>query len=137
MNNNSNIGNMLETTIGKIKDVLGSETIIGKPIELPNGVTAVPVSRVSFGFGSGGADLPGKDGKEHFGGGIGGGVTVSPVAFLLASPNGTVRLMQLSEFGNAIENVINTVPETVDRVVSLFERKKETAAEAEACEVAE
>ena len=119
----NSIGNMLETTIGKIKDVLGSETIIGKPIELPGGVTAVPVSRVSFGFGSGGADLPSKDGKDKFGGGIGGGVTVTPVAFLLASPNGSVRIMQLSEFGSAVENVINTVPETVDRVVSLFEKK--------------
>ncbi len=128
---NENVSGMLEVTIGRIKDVLGSETIIGDPISLPGGSVAIPVSRVSFGFGSGGTDLPNKDGREMFGGGLGGGVTVTPVAFLLASPAGSVRLLQFSDCASAIENVINSVPETVDRVVSLFEKKKGSSEEQE------
>ncbi len=122
------IGGMLETTIGKIKDVIGSETVIGDPIKLPGGATAIPVSKVSFGFGSGGADV-GQNG--NFGGGLGGGVTVTPVAFLLCSAEGNVRLLQLSERGGAIDNIINQAPEMLDKVVGAFGKKTPTV-EAEA-----
>lgn len=114
-----NIGGMLEATIGKIKEAVGGDMVIGKPINLPNGATAVPVSMVSFGFGSGGTDLPTKGTKDLFGGGAGGGVKVVPVAFLISSESG-VRLVQLSNNQTAIDNIVQSVPEVVDKLVTIL-----------------
>ena len=89
--------------------------MIGDPITLPNGVSAVPVSRVSFGFASGGSDLPSSKQSDMFGGGVGGGVTVTPIAFLVTSGDG-VKIMQLDTIGSTADNFVRTLPDLVDRI---------------------
>ncbi len=74
------LNDLMDTTMDKIRDMVDSNTIIGEPITTPDGVTVIPVSRVSFGFGAGGGDY-GKTDTAHFGGGAGAGVKVDPVAF--------------------------------------------------------
>ena len=76
------LNDLMDTTMDKIRDMVDSNTIIGEPITTPDGVTVIPVSRVSFGFGAGGGDY-GKTDTSHFGGGAGAGVKVDPVAFLV------------------------------------------------------
>ena len=71
---------LTEVALNKIRGLTDSGTVIGEPITLPNGATAVPVSKVSFGFASGGSDLPSKKQADMFGGGTGGGVTITPIA---------------------------------------------------------
>ena len=73
------LNDLMDTTMDKIRDMVDSNTIIGEPITTPDGVTVIPVSRVSFGFGAGGGDY-GKTDTAHFGGGAGAGVKVDPVA---------------------------------------------------------
>ena len=75
--------NMMETTIQKIREMLDVNTVVGNPITTPDGVTIIPVSKVSVGFGGGGSDFANKAGENPFGGGVGGGVKVSPVCFLV------------------------------------------------------
>ena len=82
---------------------------LGQPITTPDGVTLIPISRVSMGFGCGGADY-GKTQPKDFGGGSGAGVSVTPVAFLVVS-NGNVRTVQLVEKVSAVDNVIASLPE--------------------------
>ena len=132
---------MMGITMDKVRDMVDSSTIIGDPIKVDAETTIIPVSRVTFGFASGGSDVGVKASKEMFGGGSGAGISISPVAFLVISPSG-VRTMQLMEHAGTIDNAINALPELVDKLSAMLGRGKpsrETAKEAakEAFEAAE
>ncbi len=119
------IEGLMGVTLEKIKSMVDSNTIIGNPIHLEDGTTVLPVSKVTFGFASGGSDFPTKTTKDLFGGGSGAGVTIQPVAFLV-SHNGNVRLLQLSDTTTSLDRAISLLPELVDQVTSLVDsRKKE------------
>ena len=88
-----NVPNMLENTIAKIREMVDVNSVIGTPITTPDGVTIIPVSKVSVGFGGGGSDFVSKNGGENpFGGGAGGGVKINPIAFLVVK-EGSVRMI--------------------------------------------
>ncbi len=116
------INNMLEVAMEKIREIANSGTVIGDPIVMPNGVTAIPVCKVSFGFASGGIDLA-KATPDKFGGGTGGGVNITPVAFLVTTKDG-VKLMQLDTIGTTADNIVRAVPEVIDKVSALVSGKK-------------
>ncbi len=119
------IQGLMGVTIEKIRDMVNAETIIGDPIHV-DGTTIIPVSRVTFGFASGGSDVAPSSNKQMFGGGSGAGVSVTPVAFLVVS-NGNVRTVQLVEKVSAIDNVIASLPELVDKVAALIKKEKPVA----------
>lgn len=116
-------GAILSSTIDKIRNLVDTSTIIGEPINADNGVTIIPVSKVTYGFASGGADFPSKNTNELFGGGGGAGVTITPVAFLVIS-NGEVTLKHITAYDNAAERVVNLVPEMFDKVTGLVNKAK-------------
>ena len=115
------IQGLMGVTIEKIRDMVNAETIIGDPIHVDD-TTIIPVSRVTFGFASGGSDVAPSSNKQMFGGGSGAGVSVTPVAFLVVS-NGNVRTVQLVEKVSAIDNVIASLPELVDKVAALIKKE--------------
>ena len=125
---------ILGTTIEKIRDLVDVSTIIGDPMYLEGGMTIIPVSKVTYGFASGGSDFPSKTNAQLFGGGGGAGVTITPVAFLIVS-DGEVTLKHITAYDNAAARVVNLVPEMFDKVTSVVNKtikKKETQqAEAE------
>ena len=123
-------GAILSATIEKIRDLVDTSTIIGEPINADGGVTIIPVSKVTYGFASGGADFPSKDPKELFGGGGGAGVTITPVAFLIIS-DGEVTLKHITAYDNAAERVVNLVPEMFDKVTSFGNKSKKDTAKKE------
>ena len=123
-------GAILSATIDKIRDLVDTKTIIGEPINAEGGVTIIPVSKVTYGFASGGADFPSKNPKELFGGGGGAGVTITPVAFLIIQ-DGEVTLKHITAYDNAAERVVNLVPEMFDKVSSLVNKSKKDAAKKE------
>lgn len=119
------IEGLMGVTLEKIKSMVDSNTIIGNPINLEDGTTILPVSKVTFGFASGGSDFPNKTTKDLFGGGSGAGVTILPVAFLVCH-NGNVRLLQLSDTTTSLDRAISLLPELVDQITALVDsRKKE------------
>lgn len=121
---------ILATTIEKIRGLVDTSTIIGEAIHADGGVTIIPISKVSYGFASGGSDFPSKNNTELFGGGGGAGVTITPVAFLVIS-NGEVSLKHITAYDNAAERVVNLVPEMFDKVTGLVKKvKKDDAVEA-------
>ena len=64
----------METTMSKIREMVDVNTIVGTPIKTDDGITLIPVSKVSFGFASGGSDFQTKNtqtGNSNFGGGSG------------------------------------------------------------------
>ncbi len=99
----------------KIREMVDVNTIIGDPISSPEGTTIIPVSKVSFGFASGGSDLPTAV-AEKFAGGSGAGVTVKPVAFIVIKSDGDVQLMELGGKTSPIEGVIDAIPGLIEKL---------------------
>lgn len=123
------IQGLMNVTMDKIRQMADSNTIIGKPITTDDGTTILPVSKVSFGFASGGTDFDGKNSanKDLFGGGSGAGVNIQPVAFLIVK-DGCVRTVQLSDTSNSIDRALTMLPELIDKVTLLLNKKDEARA---------
>lgn len=109
------IQGLMDVTLQRIKDMVDSNTIIGEPITMADGTLILPVSKVTFGFASGGSDIAAKQPKEMFGGGSGAGVSITPIAFLIVK-DGNVRMLQLADKNNSVDRVIGMMPEMVDKV---------------------
>lgn len=117
------IQGMMSTTMQKIREMVDVNTIIGEPITSPDGTIIIPVSKVSFGFASGGSDIPSKQPKDIFGGASGAGVSIQPLAFLVVY-QGNVKLLQMTNDENTANNVVNMVPEVIDKISELFKKEK-------------
>ena len=122
-------GAILTSTIDNIRDLVDTSTIIGEPIYAEGGTTIIPVSKVTYGFASGGADFPSKSNQELFGGGGGAGVTITPIAFLVIN-GGEVTLKHITAYDNAAERVVNLVPEMFDKVTGLMNKTKKEVVDA-------
>lgn len=123
MEKKSPLNDLMETAMGKVHEMVDSNAIVGEPITTPDGVTVIPVSRVSFGFGSGGGDYGAA--KTNFGGGAGAGVKIDPVAFLVVK-DGMTRLLPVAiPAAGTVDRVLELVPEVMDRVENFINRKKE------------
>ncbi len=124
--------NMLESTISKIREMVDVNSVIGDPITTPDGVTIIPVSRISVGFGGGGSDFATKNASQNaepFGGGAGGGVKVSPVCFLIVK-DGAVRMMPVAAPANTTaDRIVEQVPDLLDRITAFIDARTEKKAE--------
>lgn len=117
-----NLPNMLNETIAKIREMVDSNNVIGEPIVVGD-VTIVPVSKISVGFGGGGSDFTAKNAVkvEPFGGGVGGGVKVTPICFLVVK-DGNVRMMPVAVPANTTaDRIVEMVPDTLDKISSFIE----------------
>ena len=123
------INGLMDVTLEKIRQMVDSNTIIGNPINTADGTTILPVSKVTFGFTSGGSEfLSSKAPKELFGGGSGAGVSITPIGFLVLH-GGNVRLIQLAEKNNGFDRALNLIPDVMDRVQDMVGGKKKAGAE--------
>lgn len=124
-----NLPNMLQDTISKIREMVDVNSVIGDPITTPDGVTIVPVSKVSVGFGGGGSDFTTKNagsGEMPFGGGVGGGVKVTPICFLIVK-EGNVRMVPVPEpASSTADRIVEMVPDTLEKLTAFLDAKKET-----------
>ena len=114
---------ILATAIDKIKDMVDCQTIVGDAIDIGDGIKVIPISKVTYGFASGGSDFPSKNNKELFGGGGGAGVTINPVAFMVVK-DGDVTIKYITSSENQAERIIGLVPEVVDKVSGVVEKFK-------------
>ncbi len=117
------VNNLLGVTMDKIKQMVDVNTVIGNPVTTPDGTTVIPVSRVSYGFASGGSDLPSKvqPSSGLFAGGSGAGITISPIAFLTIH-EGNVRVLQIEPYLSSVDRALEKVPDVVDKITSLFQK---------------
>ena len=127
------IGELMETTMSKIRELVDVNTIVGQPIQTVDGITLIPVSKVSFGFAAGGSEFQtrnGKDGQSNpFGGGSGAGVKIEPVSFLVIR-EGSVRMISAnSGERTAVEKLIDAVPDIFDKVKEYLPKKNEETSE--------
>lgn len=122
------INDLMSTTMQKIREMVDANTIVGQPISTPEGVTLIPVSKLSFGFASGGSDYVSKNHKpgetNTFGGGSGAGVKIAPVAFLIIKGD-SVRVLPVDSNGvSSLDRAIDTVPELLDKIINFLENLK-------------
>ena len=121
---NHPIHEVLQTTMNKIREMVDANTVVGQPITTQDGVTLIPVSRLSFGFATGGSDF-GKtqNVSKSFGGGAGAGVNVIPVAFLVVK-DGNVRILPVAPPpGDTVSRVVDLVPEMFEKVTGYIDKK--------------
>lgn len=120
--------NMLENTIAKIREMVDSNSVIGQPITTPDGITIIPVSRISVGVGGGGSDYVSKHPNKQenpFGGGAGGGVKVTPVAFLIVK-EGSVRVLPVPAPANTTaDRIVEQVPDLLDKLADFIDSRME------------
>ncbi len=125
------ISDLMNATMEKIKQMVDANTVVGKPILTPDGVTVIPISRVSFGFASGGSDHVSRHAKENtpvcFGGGGGAGVTVVPVAFLIIDKEGAHMLPINAQADSTADRLVEMLPNAINKVSCFFEERKSAA----------
>lgn len=118
--------NMLDNTIAKIREMVDVNSVVGDPITTPDGVTIIPISKISIGFGGGGSDFVSKNLNHHenpFGGGVGAGVKVTPVAFLIVK-DGSVRMMPVAAPANTTaDRIVEMVPDTLDKIAAFVDSR--------------
>lgn len=130
------VNRIMESTLEKMREMVDVSTIIGEPI-VTGDTTLIPVSKVSYGFTSGGTDLPSKQpNAELFGGAGGGGITISPVAFIVIQGE-KCRMMQINNYTSSADRAVAMIPELVDKLTELLKAKDGNTAEENAEEKAE
>ena len=122
-----NLPNMLENTIQKIREMVDSNSVVGEPITAGD-VTIIPISKISIGLGGGGSDFVSKNVNRQenpFGGGVGAGVKVTPVAFLIVK-EGNVRMLPVAApASTTADRLVEMVPDTLDKIASFIDGRKE------------
>lgn len=123
------IQGLMKTAMENIRDMVDVNTIIGDPVETPDGTVILPVSRVGFGFAAGGSEFqgqatkqqpqPGGEGQQPFGGGSGGGVSIIPIGFLIVKGE-NVRLLSTDNQNQLYDRLIDMAPNVVERIQDMF-----------------
>ncbi|MPQ45194.1 GerW family sporulation protein [Clostridium tarantellae] len=124
MENNHPIEQLMSTTMENLIDMIDVNTVIGDPVETKDGTYIIPISKVSFGFASGGSEFPNNkpveksDSRFAFGGGSGAGVSVKPVAFLIVKED-TVKILPIDS-NNPYDRLVDSIPNVLDSLKDLF-----------------
>ncbi|HIU52210.1 MAG TPA: GerW family sporulation protein [Candidatus Merdicola faecigallinarum] len=128
------IEGLMNTAMNSIKDMIDVDTIIGKPIETSNNIVIIPISKVSFGFASGGSEFKGETIDEYnkrekeesiqyrlpFGGGSGAGVSINPIAFLVVQSN-CVKLLPVNH-SSSVDRLLDYMPDLVEKTNQLINK---------------
>ena len=125
---NNNISDMITNSMEKIQRMVDVNTIIGKPVSVGDGVTIIPISKVRIGMGGGGTEFATKNAlaakKDPFGGGLGAGVNIDPVAFLVIRGD-SVRMLPVAEpASSTVDRIVEQAPDLLDKLSDFLEGRK-------------
>ena len=122
MEKKNGLSDVMSSVLEKIHEMVDTNTIVGQPITTPDGITLIPISRVSIGFGTGGGEY---GSAQSFAGGGGAGAKVDPVSFIIVK-DGSVRIMPVAiPAMGTIDRVLEMVPTLVEKVENIVDKKKE------------
>ncbi|WP_163971653.1 GerW family sporulation protein [Oceanobacillus halotolerans] len=116
------IQGLMTTAMENLKEMIDVNTIIGDPVESPDGSVIIPVSKLGFGFAAGGSEFSASNSSDEtlpFGGGSGGGVSVTPIAFLIVSEQG-VKMVHLNENTHIYEKMLEVAPKAVEKIQEIL-----------------
>ena len=115
------VSEFTQSALQNLRSLVDVNAIIGDPVSTADGTVIIPVSKVSFGYASGGSDLPAQR-PDLFGAATGGGVTIQPLAFLLVRGE-RVELLQMQTANNTGDRIVNAVPAVMDKLLDLIPKK--------------
>lgn len=118
----ANLDGVMNNALDGIRKMVDVDTVIGEPIRVNETVTLIPVSKVSFGFAAGGSSFGKGAENENFGGGAGGGVNVTPVAFIAVNGE-NIKVLPISNHPDAVDKIAAYVPDVVDKISAFFADK--------------
>lgn len=121
-----NLPNMLDNTIARIREMVDANSVVGEPIVTADGVTIIPISKISIGLGGGGSDYVSRHPNKQdnpFGGGVGAGVKVTPIAFLVIRGENVRMLPVASAPNTTADRLVEMVPDVVDKLSAILEKK--------------
>ncbi len=121
----NNVEGLMGVSVDKIRELVDANTVIGTPMAMPDGSTLIPVSKVSYGFASGGSDLPSKSTDGLFGGGAGAGINIVPVAMIVMK-DGSTNILPIVSHPDTMDRLVSLIPDMVDK---LKKKDKEQPAE--------
>lgn len=138
------IQGLMQTAMENIKQMVDVNTIVGDAVETPDGSVIMPISKVGFGFAAGGSDFvidrkensrfgegfTESEEKHPFGGGSGGGVSITPIAFLVVGKNG-VNVVPLDQQTHILERLIDAAPDVIDRIQNMMKTRSDSKRDAE------
>ncbi len=126
---NHPIDGLMSTAMQNIKEMVDVDTIVGAPVESPDGTVIIPISRVAFGFAAGGSEFGKKENEADamFGGGSGGGVSISPVAFMVVGQN-QIKLLPIESSNSAVDKILDFIPAIVEKVNEKLNQRKASKA---------
>lgn len=132
------IEGLMKTTMNSIKEMVDVNTIVGDPVQSPDGLVIIPISRVSFGFASGGTEFSNMNNRKNkkndydteeeklpFGGGAGAGVSIQPIAFMVVG-NEQIKMLPVDEGSNAINNIIDLAGKLTTDFINKSNKKGST-----------
>ena len=126
------IGELMQSTMENVRNILKVDTVVGDPIYTPDGITLVPISKISVGVGGGGSDFVSKNANKYenpFGGGAAGGVKITPVGFLVIR-DGIVRMLPVATPANTTaDRLVEQVPEVLDKIAAFIDTRIEKKGE--------
>ena len=132
MANENKIPEIIKSSLENIRSMVDANTIVGEPINTPQGTTIIPISKISVGIASGGVDYNSKKEArpQNFGGGGGTGLMVSPVGFLVVDGKGSVEFINVGMEGtpdpvDQIADFIERTPDIIARIKDIFSKEKE------------
>ena len=122
---NHPIDGLMSTAMQNIKEMVDVDTIVGAPVESPDGSVIIPISRVAFGFAAGGSEFGKKPNEADamFGGGSGGGVSISPVAFMVVG-QGQIKLLPIGANLTPVDRILDFIPGLIEKINDKFGNKK-------------
>ena len=124
---NRQISELMETTMQKIREMIGANAIVGDPITTGDGMSLIPVSKVSFGFAGGGSEFAGKSPKPTaggFGGGTGAGVHITPICFIVTKGDKVELLYITPPATTTVDRIIEKVPEVIDKLADFMDKEQ-------------
>ena len=116
----------MQTTMDNVKSMLKVDTVVGEPIYTPDGITLVPISQISVGFGGGGVEFsPKRAGERPYGSGNATGVKIDPMGFLV-NKEGTVRMINITPpASTTVDRIIDLVPQVMDKVDAFINKQQD------------
>ena len=127
MDNINPIGELMQSTMDNVKNMLKVDTVVGEPIYTPDGITLVPISRISVGFGGGGVEFTAKKigGDRPYGGGNATGVKIEPIGFLVIK-EGVIRMINITPpASTTVDRLIDLVPQVMDKVDAFINKQQD------------
>ncbi|MCI6007370.1 MAG: GerW family sporulation protein [Ruminococcus sp.] len=138
MENKQPLESLMDTTMDKIRQMVDVNTVIGTPVTSPDGTIIIPVSKVAYGFASGGSSFVAKSSpsKDLFGGGTGAGVTINPIAFIVIS-NGDAKVVSIDTPNSGVaEKALAMAPDLIDKITALFGKDEKEEADQQQDDIA-